>query len=135
MLIPKNFKHRKLHKGKIFKPRLKFNLYPTFGFFLIIALNFMRLDSKYLAIILRKFARLGKRSKSWLRVLPTKSLTAQNEKARMGKGVGAINRWCCYVYPGQVLFELSTLRKSLLHPSVQLCLATLPIKVKLCPFL
>jgi large subunit ribosomal protein L16 len=130
MLVPKNFTYKKVHKKKhalsFFQPKSSL----LFGFFGIKALGFMRLDSKHLEILLYKLHKLTKKSKLWVRVNPSKSLTKQKEKSRMGKGVGSIDRWVCLIKPGQTLLEFNAPIKDA-KLFLRICNITLPIKFKL----
>nr|QKZ95169.1 ribosomal protein L16 [Pyropia pulchra] len=53
---------------------------------------------------------LGK-IKVWFYMKPQHAVTKLSPETRMGKGKGPIISHCCYVRPGQLLFELSNLSK------------------------
>lgn len=60
---------------------------------------------------IEKKTNLGK-IKLWFYMFPTKAITKLSPETRMGKGKGPIVSKCCYVRPGQLLFELSNLSES-----------------------
>lgn len=61
--------------------------------------------------LIEKKAVAGK-IKVWFYMSPNRAVTKLSPETRMGKGKGPIVSQCCYVKPGQVLFELSNLSKS-----------------------
>lgn len=130
MLVPKNFIYKKVHKKKyalsFYEPKASL----LFGIFGIKSLGLMRLNSKLLELLLYKLNRLTKKSKVWLRVRPSKSLTKQKEKSRMGKGVGSIESWVCLIKPGQILLEFNASLKDA-NLFLKTCNTILPIKFKL----
>nr|YP_009040909.1 ribosomal protein L16 [Neopyropia fucicola]AIB08129.1 ribosomal protein L16 [Neopyropia fucicola] len=60
--------------------------------------------------VIEKKSNLG-RIKLWFYMLPKNAVTKFSPETRMGKGKGAIVSHCCYIKPGQLLFELSNLPK------------------------
>nr|AHB34961.1 50S ribosomal protein L16 [Neoporphyra perforata]AHB35410.1 50S ribosomal protein L16 [Neoporphyra perforata]AHB35437.1 50S ribosomal protein L16 [Neoporphyra perforata]AIB08098.1 ribosomal protein L16 [Neoporphyra perforata]AIB08187.1 ribosomal protein L16 [Neoporphyra perforata] len=60
--------------------------------------------------LLEKKTNVGK-IKIWFYMFPNKAVTKFSPETRMGKGKGAIISQCCYVRPGQLLFEFSSLPK------------------------
>nr|AMN87294.1 ribosomal protein L16 [Pyropia endiviifolia] len=60
--------------------------------------------------VLEKKTSLGK-VKVWFHMRPKQAVTKLSPETRMGKGKGPIVSHCCYIRPGQVVFELSNLSK------------------------
>lgn len=60
--------------------------------------------------LLEKKTNSGK-IKVWFYFFPNKAVTKLSPETRMGKGKGPIVSKCCYVRPGQLLFELANLSK------------------------
>nr|YP_009159742.1 ribosomal protein L16 [Pyropia nitida]AKQ53248.1 ribosomal protein L16 [Pyropia nitida] len=60
--------------------------------------------------VAEKKTSLGK-IKVWFYMQPTKAITKLSPETRMGKGKGPIVSHCCYIRPGQLIFELSNLSK------------------------
>ena len=51
---------------------------------------------------------LQRKGKIWLRVYPMIPKTKKPLEVRMGKGKGNLNYWETTIFPGEVLFELTT---------------------------
>lgn len=49
--------------------------------------------------------------KVWFYMSPKSNITKFSPETRMGKGKGPIVSQCCYIRPGQLLFELANLPK------------------------
>jgi large subunit ribosomal protein L16 len=130
MLIPNNFIYKKVHKKKYSLSFFKLKSSLVFGFFGIKSLGFMRLGSKHLELLLYKLNKVTKKTKVWVRVKPSKSLTKQKEKSRMGKGVGSVDRWVCLLKPGQTFLEFNASKKES-KLFFKICKVTLPINLKL----
>lgn len=47
--------------------------------------------------------------KLWFYMLPNSAVTKLSPETRMGKGKGPIVSYCCYIKPGQLLFEIANL--------------------------
>ena len=71
--------------------------------------NIKKIIQKEIKVIEKKSS-LGK-IKVWFYMLPKNAVTKFSPETRMGKGKGAIVSHCCYIRPGQLLFELSNLPK------------------------
>lgn len=90
------------------------------GLFGLRALEFKQVDIKQIEsikkILQKEIKKLEKKSSSgkikmWFYMLPKSAVTKLTPETRMGKGKGPIVSYCCYVKPGQLLFELSNLSK------------------------
>nr|BED43663.1 ribosomal protein L16 [Pyropia sp. Myanmar_A]BED43687.1 ribosomal protein L16 [Pyropia sp. Myanmar_B]BED43711.1 ribosomal protein L16 [Pyropia sp. Myanmar_C] len=90
------------------------------GLFGLRALEFKQVDIRQVnsikKAILKEIKKLEKKSgtgkiKMWFYMLPKSAVTKLSPETRMGKGKGPIVSWCCYIRPGQLLFELSNLSK------------------------
>lgn len=107
----KTLKFNKIHKKKRNSTPLRFYyLKASFGFFIVKALEYMRITSKHLEAFKKEFHKLVRqRGKLWFNASPTIPITKKNEKSRMGKGVGKFYQSVYYIYPGQVLLEFELL--------------------------
>jgi large subunit ribosomal protein L16 len=104
-----------------------------FGFYGLQALETGRLSSKQLEAvsqsIRRKLKPLG--GKFWLRLNPSISVTKKPSSVRMGKGKGNIDRYVAFVRKGQILYEISNLKKSVAQGILKLGSSKIPIKTKI----
>nr|YP_010338867.1 ribosomal protein L16 [Bangia atropurpurea]UNJ18834.1 ribosomal protein L16 [Bangia atropurpurea] len=71
--------------------------------------NLKRLIQKELKSLVKN-TNLGK-IKVWFYLLPNSPVTKLSPETRMGKGKGPIIGYCCYIRPGQLLFETANLPK------------------------
>jgi large subunit ribosomal protein L16 len=104
-----------------------------FGFYGLQALETGRISSKQLdtisQAIRRKLKPLG--GKFWLRLNPSINVTKKPSSVRMGKGKGGIDRQVAFVRKGQVLYEISKLKKSVAQDILKLGSSKIPIKTKI----
>jgi len=68
--------------------------------------------------------------KVWIRIFPSKPVTAKPAETRMGKGKGSPEDWVAVVKPGRVLFELGGVSQELAKEAFRLAGHKLPIKTK-----
>jgi large subunit ribosomal protein L16 len=102
-------KYKKLYKKK--SKNYKFNSLIQ-GIMGIRVLESCRLTIKQLESIRRVFVRVTKREGRFnIRVNINQSVTKKSKGSRMGKGVGAIDKWVIDVKPGQFIFEFSQLNE------------------------
>ena len=111
MLLPKNTKYRKQHKGRI-HGNAKGNYELTFGYYGLKSLNAERVTARQIEASRRAITRFLKRAgRLWIRVFPDVPVTAKPAEVRMGKGKGSIDRWVCRVKPGTIMFEVDGVDK------------------------
>lgn len=56
---------------------------------------------------------LQRAGRLWIRAFPDIPVTGKPTDSRMGKGKGAVKYWVARVQPGQILYELTAVEKSL----------------------
>jgi len=128
MLLPKNTKYRKQHKGRI-HGSAKGNYELTFGYYGLKSLDAERVTARQLEASRRAITRfLTRAGRLWIRVFPDVPVTAKPAEVRMGKGKGAIDRWVCRVKPGTIMFEVDGVDKHLAKKAFELASAKLPVK-------
>ncbi|MBW1784746.1 MAG: 50S ribosomal protein L16, partial [Deltaproteobacteria bacterium] len=107
MLMPKRVKHRKEHRGRRRGQANRGNEV-SFGDYGMQAQEPAWLTSRQIEAARVAMTRYIKRGgKVWIRIFPSKPVTAKPAETRMGKGKGSPEGWVAVVKPGRVLFELS----------------------------
>lgn len=130
MLMPKRVKHRKEQRGRRRGQANRGNEV-SFGEYGLQAqepawLTTRQIESARVAMT-RHIKRGGK---VWIRIFPSKPVTAKPAETRMGKGKGSPEGWVAVVKPGRVLFELSGVTQELAKDALRLAGQKLPIKTK-----
>jgi len=69
--------------------------------------------------------------KLYIRIFPTKPMTARPLEARMGKGKGEPDHWVAVVRPGKVLFELAGVSEQAARECFARVAHKLPLRVRL----
>ena len=130
MLLPKNTKYRKQHKGRI-HGCAKGNHELTFGYYGLKSLDAERVTARQIEASRRAITRFLKRAgRLWIRVFPDVPVTAKPAEVRMGKGKGSIEFWACRVKPGRIMFEVDGVNVNDAKKAMMLAAAKLPIKCK-----
>ena len=130
MLLPKNTKYRKQHKGRI-HGSAKGNYELTFGYYGLKSLDAERVTARQIEASRRAITRFLKRAgRLWIRVFPDVPVTAKPAEVRMGKGKGSIEYWACRVKPGRIMFEVDGVNINDARKAMTLAAAKLPIKCK-----
>ena len=130
MLLPKNTKYRKQHKGRI-HGNAKGNYELTFGYYGLKSLDAERVTARQIEASRRAITRFLKRAgRLWIRVFPDVPVTAKPAEVRMGKGKGTPEYWACRIKPGRILFELDGVSEELAKRAFELGAAKLPIQTK-----
>jgi large subunit ribosomal protein L16 len=128
MLLPKNTKYRKQHKGRI-HGNAKGNYELSFGFYGLKSLSAERVTARQIEASRRAITRYLKRAgRLWIKFFPDVPVTAKPAEVRMGKGKGGIDRWVCRVKPGTIMFEIDGVDKNLAKKAFELASAKLPVK-------
>jgi large subunit ribosomal protein L16 len=68
--------------------------------------------------------------KVWIRIFPSKPVTAKPAETRMGGGKGSLDHWVAVVKPGHILFEVSGVQEPLAKEALRLASHKLPIKTR-----
>jgi large subunit ribosomal protein L16 len=130
MLMPKRVKHRKEQRGRMRGQASRGNEV-SFGEYGMQAQEPAWLTSRQIEAARVAMTRHIKRGgKVWIRIFPSKPVTAKPAETRMGKGKGAPEDWVAVIKPGRVLFELSGVSEDLAKEAFRLASQKLPIKTK-----
>jgi len=130
MLMPKRVKHRKEHRGRM-RGQARRGGEISFGEYGMQAVEPAWLTSRQIEAARVAMTRHIKRGgKVWIRIFPSKPVTAKPAETRMGKGKGAPEDWVAVIKPGRILFELSGVSEDLAKEAFRLAAQKLPIKTK-----
>jgi large subunit ribosomal protein L16 len=130
MLMPKRVKHRKEHRGRM-RGKARRGGEVSFGEYGMQAVEPAWLTSRQIEAARVAMTRHIKRGgKVWIRIFPSKPVTAKPAETRMGKGKGAPEDWVAVIKPGRILFELSGVSEELAKDAFRLAAQKLPIKTK-----
>jgi large subunit ribosomal protein L16 len=130
MLLPKRVKHRKEHRGRM-KGFTKGGENVTFGEFGLQALEPAWITNRQIEAARIAMTRYIKRGgKVWIKIFPSKPVTAKPAETRMGAGKGSPEKWVAVVKPGRVMFELAGVPEEIAREAMRLAMHKLPIKCK-----
>ena len=130
MLMPKRVKHRKEQRGRM-RGQARRGGNVSFGEYGMQAQEPAWLTSRQIEAARVAMTRHIKRGgKVWIRIFPSKPVTAKPAETRMGKGKGAPEDWVAVIKPGRILFELSGVSQDLAKEAFRLASQKLPIKTK-----
>lgn len=131
MLSPKRTKFRKYQRGRI-KGRACRNNTIIFGEYALQVQESGWLTSRQLEATRRTITRYTKRGgKLWIKIFPDKSITARAAESRMGSGKGSPEYWVAVVKPGNIIFELSGVKREVARKALNLAAYKLPLKTKI----
>lgn len=130
-LSPKRIKHRKVQRGRIHGNATRGNEL-DFGDVALVALEPFWLTNRQLEAARVALNRhMNRRGKVWIRIFPDKPYTKKPAETRMGKGKGAPEYWVSVIKPGQIIFEVAGVDRSIAEGAMQLAGSKLPIKTKI----
>lgn len=130
MLMPKNVKYRRQHRGHRRGVATRGN-YIAFGDYAIQALEPSWVTSRQIESARRAMVGHVKRGgKVWIRVFPDKPVTAKPAETRMGSGKGSVEYWVSVVKPGRIMFEMSGVSQELAEEAMRRARMKLPMKTK-----
>jgi large subunit ribosomal protein L16 len=130
MLMPKRVKHRKVHRGRRQGVAIR-GAFVAFGEYGIQALEAAWIDSKQIEAARRAMTHHIKRGgQIWIRIFPSKPVTAKPAETRMGSGKGAPDHWVAVVKPGRILFEIGGVSLEVAREAMRLAAHKLPIATK-----
>lgn len=130
MLLPKRVKHRKEQRGNM-KGRTKGGEQVTFGEYGLQALEPAWITNRQIEAARIAMTRYIKRGgKVWIKIFPSKPVTAKPAETRMGAGKGSPEKWVAVVKPGRVMFELAGVPEETAREAMRLAMHKLPIKCK-----
>ena len=128
--MPKRFKHRKVHRGRL-KGKETRGTDIVFGQFGLQALEPHWITDRQIEAARRAIVRYLKRSgKLWIRIFPDHPVSAKPAETRMGGGKGALDHWVAVVKPGRILFELDGVREDVAREALRLAAHKLPIQTQ-----
>lgn len=131
MLEPKRRKYRKEFRGKMRGKANRGNAL-AFGEWGLKSLDRGWLSSRQIEASRRAITHSIKRGgKVWIRVFPSKPVTARPAGQRMGQGKGDIDRYVCVIKPGRVIFEVAGVETDLVKEALRKAGAKLPFKTKI----
>ncbi len=130
MLMPRRVKHRKEFRGKM-KGNAKGGTEITFGEYGLQALESAWITNRQIEAARIAVTRFMKRGgKVWIKIFPSKPVTAKPLEVRMGSGKGAPEGWVAVVKPGKILFEVAGVSEEVAREALRLASHKLPIKTK-----
>lgn len=130
MLMPKRVKHRKEQRGRMNGTAYKGSEI-TSGEYGLQALEPGWVTNKQIEaarIALTRYIKRG--GKIWIKIFPSKPVSAKPAETRMGKGKGAPEYWVAVVKPGRILYELSGVPIEIAREAMRLASHKLPIKTR-----
>lgn len=130
-LSPKRVMHRKVQRGIIHGNATRgCNL--DFGDVALVAMEPIWLTARQIeAARVALNRKLNRNGQVWIRVFPDKPYTKKPAETRQGKGKGAPEYWVSVIKPGQILFEIGGVDKTLAEQAATLAGSKLPIKTKI----
>lgn len=127
---PRQFKYKKVKKGKLSKWEFKSNVL-KFGIVGLKAAESGILHPRQIEAARQAIARKTKRkAKLWIRVFPDLPITSKPTGVRMGKGKGQFSHWGSRVAAGTVLFEACGIDLVAIIEAFKTGGAKMPIKTK-----
>jgi large subunit ribosomal protein L16 len=130
MLLPKRVKHRKVQRGSR-KGSAKGGTKIAFGEYGLKALEAAWITNRQIEAARIAMTRYIKRGgKVWIKIFPSKPVTAKPAETRMGAGKGSPEKWVAVVKPGRVMFELAGVPEEIAREAMRLAMHKLPIKCK-----
>jgi len=128
--MPKRVKHRKVQKGAN-AGLAKSNNKIDFGDYALQVLERGRMTNNQIeACRVAINRRLNRRGKVWIRVFPSKPITAKPLEVRMGKGKGNVDAWVAQVKPGRVVFELAGCTEAVAREAMSLAANKLHLRCR-----
>ncbi len=130
LLQPKRSKHRKTFKGKRGGIATRNNAL-VFGIFGIKAMEAGFISARQIEAARRAMAHYTQRGgRIWIRAFPDKPVTKHPAESRMGSGKGDVEGYVVVVKPGQVLFEMGAITKTVAEEALRLASHKLPVDTR-----
>jgi large subunit ribosomal protein L16 len=127
MLMPKRVKYRKTHRGRRGGIATR-GAVISFGEFGLRADEAAWIDSRQIEAARRAITHHMKRGgQVWIRIFPSKPVTAKPAETRMGSGKGAPDHWVAVVKPGRILFEVGGVDEQTAREAMRLASHKLPL--------
>ncbi len=130
MLVPKRFKYRKMHRGRMRGMATRGNVL-SFGDYGLQATECCWMTSRQIEAARRAIVHHVKRGgKIWIRIYPDKPVTAKPAETRMGGGKGLVDHYVAVIKPGQLIFELAGVTHETAREAMRLAAHKLPIHTR-----
>lgn len=130
LLQPKRTKHRKTFKGKRGGIATR-NDTLSFGTFGIKAMEAGFISARQIEAARRAMAHYTQRGgRIWIRAFPDKPVTKHPAESRMGSGKGDVEGYVAVVKPGQVIFEMGAITKTVAEEALRLASHKLPLDTR-----
>lgn len=130
LLQPKRTKYRKAFRGKRGGIATRGNTL-SFGTFGLKAMEAGWLSARQIEAARRAIAHFTQRGgRIWIRVFPDKPITKHPAESRMGSGKGDVEGYVAVVKPGQLIFEMGAVGKTVAEEALRLAAHKLPIATK-----
>jgi len=130
MLVPKRFKYRKMHRGRMKGMATRGNVL-SFGEYGLQAMECCWMTSRQLEAARRAIVHHVKRGgKIWIRVFPDKPVTQKPAETRMGGGKGVVDHYVAVIKPGHLIFELAGVSQETAREAMRLAAQKLPIHTR-----
>jgi len=130
MLVPKRFKYRKMHRGRMKGMATRGNVL-SFGDYGLQATECCWMTSRQLEAARRAIVHHVKRGgKIWIRVFPDKPVTQKPAETRMGGGKGVVDHYVAVIKPGHLIFELAGVSQESAREAMRLAAQKLPSRTR-----
>ncbi len=130
MLMPKRSKYRKQQRGRM-RGKAYRGSKIMFGEYGLKAIECGAVSNRQIEAARIAISRRVKRGgKVWIRVFPDFPVTKKPAETRMGKGKGNPEGWVAKVKPGEILFEIAGIEKSMSHEALRLAAFKLSVLTK-----
>lgn len=130
MLMPKRFKHHKMHRGRM-RGMASRGSTIDFGTYALQAVEPHWVTSRQIEAARRAIVRYVRRGgKLWIRVFPDKPVTQRGAETRMGSGKGNVEYYVAVVKPGRIIFEITGVPEDQAREAFRLAQHKLPMRTQ-----
>lgn len=131
MLMPKNFKFPKMHRGRM-RGKAQRGADLHYGEYGLQSLDPGWVSARQLEAARRAIVREARRrGKVWIRVFPDKPITKRAAETRMGKGKGSVEFYAAVIKPGRILFEVAGMPVDVAFKALTLAKHKLSVRTKI----
>jgi len=131
MLAPKKEKYRKSFRGDQIRGVATQGNSISFGSFGLKTKEAGWITARQIESARRAIVHyLNRGGKYWIRIFPSKPITAKSGEIPMGSGKGAVDHHVAVVKPGNILFELEGIEEKMAKQAFRLASHKLPVKCK-----
>ena len=131
MLMPKQVKHRRVHRGRMTGHVNRGNVI-AYGEYGLVATERCWLKANQIEVARVAMTLYIKRGgQVWIKVFPDKPVTSKPIGVRGGSGKGAVEFYVAVVKPGRVLFEIAGVPEEAAKEALRLAMHKLPLTCKI----